>query len=447
MSDDDYGYGSEYDYGSESEGDAEDDEAIEIANSYYEADDCKGSEPERALEMFERVVTLTVDKTEGEELKWRFLALENLVILHSRLGHGDAMVSSYTTMLEYISMVTRNACTESINRILDAISTGSSVQTLQRMYEITLNALKDANNERLWLNTNVKLGRVHLQARNFREVRRIAEEMKQACRREDGSDDMSKGSYLLEAYALEIQVCTLTHDTQRMKEIYPRTEALSAAVADPRIMGIIREEGGKMFMAGASWDEAYNEFYAAFRSYQEAGNPRAKVCLKYVVLSNMLALSDINPFAAREAKVLQDDKEIMAMVDLRMAYESNDMPRFERVLRNKSNRILEDEYLRGFIEQLRMRMRESVLLALVKPYQRLSMNFIAKELRMDAGEVEGILVSLILEQRLDGVIDQVSECLVLNKRKAKAKQASDALRLWNAALSEAAQQLGNRITV
>lgn len=28
-----------------------------------------------------------------------------------------------------------------------------------------------------------------------------------------------------------------------------------------------------------------------------------QVCLKYVVLANMLDLSDINPFAAREAKV------------------------------------------------------------------------------------------------------------------------------------------------
>ncbi len=35
---------------------------------------------------------------------------------------------------------------------------------------------------------------------------------------------------------------------------------------------------------------------------QEAGNKRATVTLKYVVLANMLALSDINPFAAREAK-------------------------------------------------------------------------------------------------------------------------------------------------
>ena len=56
-----------------------------------------------------------------------------------------------------------------------------------------------------------------------------------------------------------------------------------------------------MYMNEGKWNEAYNEFYEGFRGYQEAGNPRAKIALKYVVLANMLALSDINPFAAREA--------------------------------------------------------------------------------------------------------------------------------------------------
>lgn len=58
-----------------------------------------------------------------------------------------------------------------------------------------------------------------------------------------------------------------------------------------------------MYMSMGNWGQAYNEFYEGFRNYQEAGNPNAKVCLKYVVLANMLDLSDINPFAAREAKV------------------------------------------------------------------------------------------------------------------------------------------------
>ena len=98
-----------------------------------------------------------------------------------------------------------------------------------------------------------------------------------------------------------------------MKEIYPKTLNLNATVADPRIMGIIREEGGKMHMAQGNWTEAYHELYEAFRSYQEAGNNRARDCLKYVVVASMLSLNDINPFAAREAKVFQEDKEILAM--------------------------------------------------------------------------------------------------------------------------------------
>lgn len=53
-----------------------------------------------------------------------------------------------------------------------------------------------------------------------------------------------------------------------MKAIYPKTLNLNHAVADPRIMGVIREEGGKMYMAEGQWETAYNEFYEGFRAYQ-----------------------------------------------------------------------------------------------------------------------------------------------------------------------------------
>ena len=186
--------------------------------------------------------------------------------------------------------------------------------------------------------------------------------LKQSCQLPDGRDDPSKGTYLLEVYCLEIQLCSLTRNATRMRQIYPRTMNLNAAVADPRIMGVIREEGGKMHMSEGNWDDAYNELYEAFRNYQEAGNPRAKDCLKYVVLASMLALSHINPFAAREAKVFAEDLEIIAMSDLRMSLESNDLARFERILKNKQNRIVNEPFLMTYIEPLRRRMREQVLL-------------------------------------------------------------------------------------
>lgn len=320
----------------------------------------KNENKEKAVEMFELVVEM--ETARGNEIKWRFKALQELVVLYFKLGKYNFMIERFKKMLSYISMVTRNECTDAINVVLDAIASVNDAQTLSEMYELTLQCLRSANNERLWFNTNLKLAKVYLESKRYNDVDRIVSDLKKSCQLPDGSDDTTKGTSLLEVYCLEIQLCTVTRQTSRMKSIYPRTLHLNAAVADPRIMGVIREEGGKMHMSESNWDEAYNELYEAFRNYQEAGNPRAKSCLKYVVLASMLALSNINPFAAPEAKVYADDKEIVAMSELRQSLEANDLEKFEKILQNKQNRIQDEPFLMTYIQPLRRRMKEQVSL-------------------------------------------------------------------------------------
>ncbi|KAJ1437765.1 hypothetical protein B484DRAFT_324367, partial [Ochromonadaceae sp. CCMP2298] len=259
-----------------------------------------------------------------------------------------------------LSAVTRNECTEAINVILDTLATATHVTVLSEMYEITLEALKSANNERLWFNTNLKLAKVYLEESKYADVDRSLASLRGTCLTPEGYDDPQKATLLLEIYCLEIQLCVVTCNAPRMKSVYPKTVNLNAAVADPRIMGIIREEGGKMQMAEGNWEAAYNEFYEAFRNYQEAGNPRARDLLKYVVVASMLSLNDINPFAAREAKVFSDDREILAMSDLRTCLEANDLPRFERTVKARQNNIMDEPFIMTYIQPLRRRMREQV---------------------------------------------------------------------------------------
>lgn len=54
---------------------------------------------------------------------------------------------------------------------------------------------------------------------------------------------------MLETYAVEIQYCAATNNTKKMKEVYNKTTNLQGAINDPRIMGVIKESGGKMFMS------------------------------------------------------------------------------------------------------------------------------------------------------------------------------------------------------
>jgi COP9 signalosome complex subunit 2 len=352
-----------------------------VFNCLYllEGDDLKSENPAKAMELLEKVVHM--EKSLGVPVKWsvfifalmnrliydhseiifrRFKALQLLVTLYFSIQEFGKMIASYQEMLELMTMVTRNECTDAINSVLDTLINATDVNMLSEMYEITLLALKTANNERLWFNTNVKLAKVYLEAKRYDDVERIVTMLIKSCQAADGTDDKSKGAYLLEAYCLQIQLCAVSQNTARMKQIYPKTVQLNSAVSDPRIMAVIREEGGKMYMSEGLWNEAYNELYEAFRNYQEAGNSRAKDCLKYVVLASMLALNKINPFAAREAKVFTEDKEIVAMSELRSSLENNDLPRFERILRNKQNRICDEPLLLTYIQPLRKRMREQV---------------------------------------------------------------------------------------
>jgi COP9 signalosome complex subunit 2 len=155
----------------------------------------------------------------------------------------------------------------------------------------------------------------------------------------------------------------------------------------------------------------------------------------------MLALSDINPFAAREAKVFADNKEIskcsfvdltvqritdfsiplnaVAMSDLRSSLEANDLEKFEKTLTNKQNKIMDEPFLMTYIEPLRRRMKEQVLVNIVKPYKKLTLQFIAQQLSMTDADAEMLLVDMILDNRLCAYIDQVNGILTLESSSSK----------------------------
>jgi COP9 signalosome complex subunit 2 len=155
----------------------------------------------------------------------------------------------------------------------------------------------------------------------------------------------------------------------------------------------------------------------------------------------MLALSDINPFAAREAKVFADNKEIskcsfvdltvqritdfsiplnaVAMSDLRSSLEANDLEKFEKTLTNKQNKIMDEPFLMTYIAPLRRRMKEQVLVNIVKPYKKLTLQFIAQQLSMTDADAEMLLVDMILDNRLCAYIDQVNGILTLESSSSK----------------------------
>lgn len=302
--------------------------------------------------------------------------------------------------------------------MLDFIEKGAedekAYQCMEKFYSQTLESFQ-ANNERLWLKTNIKLARLWLERKEYTQLIKLVKELHRACQKDDGSDDPSKGTYALEIYALEIQMYADTRNNKRLKALYQRALKVRSAVPHPKIMGIIRECGGKMHMSEENWKESQTDFFESFRNYDEAGSLQRIQVLKYLVLTTMLMKSDINPFESQETKPYRNDPRISAMTDLVDAYQQNDIRRYESILQNNKD-VLADPFIAENIDEVTRSLRTNGVLKLIAPYTRFTLSFIAKQLKISVAEVQDIVGFLILDKKLDGKINQEKGTVEIDNR-------------------------------
>lgn len=170
---------------------------------------------------------------------------------------------------------------------------------------------------------------------------------------------------------------TETKNNKKLKETYQQCLRVKSAIPHPRIMGLIRECGGKMHMYEQNWETAQTDFFEAFKNYDEAGSPQRIQCLKYLVLANMLMESQINPFDSQETKPYASDPQIVVLTNLVSAYQLKDLKQFEKILRESRSSIMDDLFIREYIDDVLKNIRMQVIVKLVSPYTRIKVEFVA----------------------------------------------------------------------
>jgi COP9 signalosome complex subunit 2 len=330
--------------------------------------------------------------------------------LADRFLPANQATKHYAELLTYVkTAVTRNYSEKSINNMLDRVEKGAespeAVHCVEQFYSLTLQSFQSTNNERLWLKTNVKLAKLLLDRKDYSAVTKKLKDLHKACQREDGSDDPSKGTYSLEVYALEIQMLAETKNNKQLKTLYQRALKVKSAVPHPRIMGIIRECGGKMHMSEENWKDAQSDFFESFRNYDEAGSLQRIQVLRYLLLTTMLMKSNINPFDSQETKPYKSDPRISAMTDLVDAYQRDDVHEYEKTLRNNQD-ILSDPFIAENIDEVTRNMRLKGIIKITAPYSRMRLSAIARELNIPQNEVMDILGFLIVDGKINGRVNE-----------------------------------------
>lgn len=238
----------------------------------------------------------------------------------------------------------------------------------------------------------------------------------------------SSNTQSIEIYALQIQLYSRQKDNKKLRAVFNKAMAVRGGIPHPRTLASIQELGGKMHMQAKDYESAGKTFFQAFKSYDEAGDHSRLRCLKYLVLASMLHASSINPFDSQEARPYRDDPEIAAMTNLVQAFQNNEIHKFEKILKQNKERIMGDEFIREHVEDLLRTIRTQVLRRVIKPYTRISLEAISQELNnIPVEDVENLLVGLILDNSLNGRIDQVSGSLLKSAEHGGGSTASSSI--------------------
>ncbi|KAJ2716337.1 hypothetical protein H4R19_000704 [Coemansia spiralis] len=438
MSDDDFMYEEEgEDFGFEYEDEDGNEEELGIENKYYNA---KAQRDEFAVGLRELQQVADEDKAAGAS-EWGFRATKQMIKLCLRERKLDLVLEHYGRMLDFVrsAVVGRNYAEKSINNMLERVAANADAAFSREFYQRTLDVLKETQSDRLWLRTSLRLAKVLLGQAQYDELATLLAPLKRSCLDDAGNVVMERGTQLLEVYAVYLEMYEAQGNDRLLKDVFVQCDAIRSAVPHPRIMGYIRECGGKIYMGERSWAKAQACFFDAFKNYDEAGVYQRVEVLKYLVLASMLSESEVNPLSSPEAKSFANEPPIRAITDLVRAYERHDVREFERILGSSESPILGDPFVARFIADLRHTFRMQALVEMAVPYTRVRIAALAQRISASPAETEELLIMLILDRRLSGSIDQEGGTLLLTQETTDHAQHA-ALDKWAAAIGGLLQQ-------
>ncbi|KXN71182.1 putative COP9 signalosome complex subunit 2 [Conidiobolus coronatus NRRL 28638] len=333
-----------------------------------------------------------------------------------KLENYPQALEYYTTLLTYVqSAVSRAYSEKSINTILDRVSNVSQESVMEQFYTTTLENFNDTSNENIWVKTNLKYAKLLLDKGDYGKLKGVLTQCHQACQTEDGVNDQRKGTLLLEVLSLEIQMYTQTQDIAKLKNLYQQCLNIKSAVPHPRIMGIIRECGGKMHMREMQWKLAQIDFFESFKSYDEAGLPQRFQVLKYLILSHMLSDNYINPFDSVETKSYQNHPSIVPMTNLVQTYQNKELEEFQKTLKKNHVGIMDDPFIRSYMDDVLRNIRLQALTHLLVPYTSIKIDYISKRMNIDTELAINLATELIMDGKINLKIDQVNGRLIMDK--------------------------------
>lgn len=381
----------------------------------------KEESPQQAIDAFTEVTQSS--PSEEEDYNWIFKSYKQIAKIEFDRGKYDQVLECIKNLINIVPKINGNYAEDSINRILNNYSASDNLDFVSKVYDIVIVLLDDSNffmlnSDRLWLKVNISKLHSFLALERFSECDELIKLINQKL---ESVSEMSRNSYALDVIAVEIELYSRLYptDISHLNHLYRKSMTISSAVTHPKIMGIIRECGAKVYFHRGNYEKARLEFYESFKSFDEAGSPLKRKILKYLILCCLLVETEVNPFESQETQTYARLDEYQSLISLIQAYDEVDIDAFYSVIDQMTNSVdhfVEEEIFKIATETILQNLRVKKTINLLKAYSVIKFDYICSCLHVHEKELKSLILRLVNEGRLVGVkINFVQRCIIVNE--------------------------------
>lgn len=388
------------------------------------ATDIKDTHPEESAQILSSL--LLSDSLQGDSTKIKESAILLLGKLYAEHGQSTELTDLIQQIRPLFSKFPKAKTAKIVRSLIDFSGLLPNSQGLQiKLCEETISWCQAEKRTFLKQRLETKLAQLYMESSHYKEsldtLQNLLKEVKKL-------DDKLQ---LVEIQVIESKVFQRLCNIPRAKAALTSSRSCANSIYCPAVLQAdIDMMSGILNCEERDYRTGYSYFYEAHEGFNSIEDSRALQCLKYMLMSKIMAKrpEDVNALVNSKGGVKYIGREIECMQAVAKALELRSLHEFQKSLEKFKDELEGDFVVNRHIQELYNTMLEQHLIRIIEPFSKVELSHVASLIGLPEELVTNKLSQMILDKKFEGTLDQGIGCLIVYDEPPTSKFYSTSLK-------------------